>query len=331
MLLLGEKATLVCRLVLHDKCVEKNIKSGDVYVSQLKMGDLKKVAAKEGVSPIGSQDEILNELVGLLYNKAAKVDNNDKSASTKGEKGAGGGGGGSNVIDLAKKVLSLGEVDDDEGILNLGTVTGSPPITKSTPSNIMRKAYLKLSLLLHPDKLGSIYDGATKVFQALVRAFERLSSPDLINEAQAAGGKTGKGANKTISRSNEGCHRTRILCPRCRQPWSEGSLDGNPDYFYNFIMQGLKQMNCSTCLCTFGCMTAIHKCPACKKTFEYNPADYHRKISCGNGHCSKVFGFYLFPASEKVMNDLKIEIKELQEKGIKEREAKARRAGSLFL
>ena len=39
-----------------------------------------------------------------------------------------------------------------------------------------------------------------------------------------------------LSRSNEGCHRTSIRCPRCKQPWSEGTLDGNPDYFYNFMM-----------------------------------------------------------------------------------------------
>jgi curved DNA-binding protein CbpA len=140
----------------------------------------------------------------------------------------------------------------------------------------MRKAYLKISLIIHPDKIGRVFAQATKAFQALVRAFERLSSPDLTTEADERKGSKGKEAAKTIARSNENCFRTKVKCPRCKQPWSEGTLDGNPPYFYNFLMTGLKQYSCSTCLCEFGCMTAIHACPHCSKRFEYSISDYHR-------------------------------------------------------
>jgi hypothetical protein len=39
----------------------------------------------------------------------------------------------------------------------------------------------------------------------------------------------------------------------------------------------------STCLLDFGCMTAIHKCPFCRKSFDYTPDDYHAKVLCPPG------------------------------------------------
>jgi hypothetical protein len=282
---------MIARLEAHDKCKAKNLVHNGILISNLKMGELKKVAAQHGVSPIGSQDEMLLELVAKLAKGAAAGGGGKGGASSsEGGKVVEGKANSGDVVDLAERVLSLSEVDDHEGILNLGRTTDSPPITSKSPVAITRKAYLKLSLLLHPDKLSSKFAQATKCFQALVKAFEMLSSPDMMEEERAKGGR--KGGNddnvKTIARSNEGCYRTRVCCPRCRQPWSENTLDGNPDYFYNFMMQGLKQFNCSTCLCTFGCMTAIHKCPHCKRQYEYSPADYHRKILCGSDKCSKV-------------------------------------------
>lgn len=50
---------------------------------------------------------------------------------------------------------------------------------------------------------------ATKAFQLLVSAYEGLSQPD------ATKFDTSKPKTKTISRSNEGCHNTKICCPRC--------------------------------------------------------------------------------------------------------------------
>lgn len=90
-----------------------------------------------------------------------------------------------------------------------------------------------------------------RAFQALVDAFEHLSKPEMYEEVEEK-----KGAKKTkkLSRGNHGCHRTDIKCPRCKVKWSASPIDGNPEYFYNFMMTGLKTFNCSTCLFSFGCM-----------------------------------------------------------------------------
>jgi curved DNA-binding protein CbpA len=231
-----------------------------------------------------------------------------------------------NPILIAQKVLELIEGDDYEGILNIAASSPETCINKKSDHAAMRKLYLKLSLMIHPDKLGKSFPDATKAFQALVKSFEYLTAPDLIEEEQQEKGRGKKQKVPTISRSNDNCFRTRVCCPRCKQPWSEGSLDGNPDYYYNFLMSGLKQYLCSTCLCEFGCMTAVHKCPHCKRQFEYNPSDYHKQINCGHNSCTKKFGFYLFPASDRVMTEMKLNVKQEQEQRLRAREAKQRRA-----
>jgi hypothetical protein len=75
-----------------------------------------------------------------------------------------------------------------------------------------------------------------------VKAFERLSNPD-----KASKKASDEYSKMEIRRSNEGCKRTKILCPRCKVEWNY-KLDGNPDYFYNILMTGLKSFHCSTCL-----------------------------------------------------------------------------------
>ena len=59
--------------------------------------------------------------------------------------------------------------------------------------------------------------------QVLVTAFERLTQPELVPDGQddQSEGKSGSKAKKTarISRSNEGCVRTSVHCPRCKQAW----------------------------------------------------------------------------------------------------------------
>ncbi len=221
--------------------------------------------------------------------------------------------------------MELSELDDFEGILNLAATSKEGCITRSSPHSAMRKLYLKLSLLIHPDKLGKKFTQATKAFQCLVKALDNLTTQEVVEPTDARSGRT-KQKTATIARSNENCFRTRVRCPRCKQPWNEGSLDGNPDYYYNFLMSGLKQYLCSTCLCEFGCMTAIHNCPKCNKQFEYSPSQYHSQITCGHKNCEKPFGFMMFHTSDRVMNDIRASIKQEQEQRLKAREAKARRA-----
>jgi hypothetical protein len=126
------------------------------------------------------------------------------------------------------KVLALSELDEHAAILNLARGSGAE-ITAASPIAAMRKAYLKLSLVIHPDRNAGNSD-ATRAFQGLAMAFERLSQPELYMDEEDAGpGKKGKKA-KRIARSNLGCKRTRVRCPRCSVPWSESSVEGNPDY-----------------------------------------------------------------------------------------------------
>jgi len=75
-------------------------------------------------------------------------------------------------------------------------------------------------MILHPDKLLN-YSDATKTFQCLVTAFERITCPELYLEEFYT-------KSKKISRSNEGCFRTYIGCPRCKIEWKY-QIDGNPD------------------------------------------------------------------------------------------------------
>ena len=142
-----------------------------------------------------------------------------------------------------------------------------PSLSRDSPTAVLRKAYLKMSLAIHPDRIGRTFKEATRSFQVLVTAFERLTSPDAVpggddDDDDDDGGGRGKGKGKKkaapkIARSNAGCFRTAVHCPRCKQAWGE-KVEGNPDWFYNVMMMGLKSFTCATCLCRFGCMSATH-------------------------------------------------------------------------
>jgi hypothetical protein len=264
----GDKGTLIHRCQLFEKCIDKNIVvENGKNPCLLKAADLKKIVAQNGLSPIGSNDELLTSLVNHLISSQLSTSTSAPAAnSSAGHNSTTSSQSPSNVA-IARRILELNEIDDFEGILN---IAGGEPITKHSSVAAMRKAYLKLSLVIHPDKLERIFDQATKSFQALVHAFEVLSQPQVQDDIFMTNSNKSE-KTKTISRSNEGCYRTRVCCPRCKTPWSEGTLDGNPEYFYNFLMCGLKQYTCSTCLFEFGCVTAIHKCPHCYHLFEYLP------------------------------------------------------------
>lgn len=211
-------------------------------------------------------------------------------------------------IALAKQILAI--VDDDEAILS---VLGKQ-VTRKTPVEELRKIYLNISRKIHPDKLERRFKGATKAFQCLVQAFERLCQPDLtsFNERDA------KAMDKQtkISRSNDGCYKTSVRCPRCHDEWG-AAVSGLEKAAYTWMMTGIKVYNCASCLLDFGCMTAEHKCPHCRKSFDYDVKDYHRKIVCRNLGCTKEFGFWLFEASDRRLRELKVELKDSQEKYLK--------------
>jgi hypothetical protein len=240
----GDKGTLEFRLARGNECIKLGLKTpDDDPVHQMKLGPLKKHAAKAGVSPIGSLDEVMFAYIEFLKNNG---NNNNSSSGIPAAASAAASDGNintntNNTALLSTKVLELADDDDFIGILRLGVApTAAADLTASSSVAILRKSYLKLSLKLHPDKNRKCPD-ATKVFQAVVNAFERLSQPELIDDVKTKGKK-----HQAISRSNTGCERTRVCCPRCKSIWSETTVEGNPDYFYNFMMTGLKSFNCAT-------------------------------------------------------------------------------------
>ena len=102
------------------------------------------MAAREGVSPIGSQDEILEGYILALERKAPISMVACATTVVEGETP------GRPTIDgvaIAQRILQLDEMDDYGGILNIGNNDAGNPITKNTSVAVMRKAYLKVRLL----------------------------------------------------------------------------------------------------------------------------------------------------------------------------------------
>ena len=325
----GEKGTLLFRIRAF--LDGEKMKIDGKNPALLKAGELKKACATRGLSPLEYPDELLESLIGWLKthggggdqgNDGAKAEKGASSAAEEGTGGAGGGNDGNVAHALVHRILELAEADDWSGILSLGA-TGGPKLTRQSPTAMLRKAYHRLSLNVHPDKLGQGVKDATRAFQAVVTAFERLSEPELPEEEKGAK-KKGEKKGKTIARSNENCFRTRVFCPRCKTEWGL-PIDGLPPYTYNYMMQGLKTYTCSTCLCEFGALTALHRCAHCKRPFEYDPHDYHRQVVCGNKGCTRPFGFFLFPVSDRVENEMRTELKAEQERRLKARESKLAR------
>lgn len=172
---------------------------------------------------MGERDELLKLLI-------------ESAQSGNGGGGEGGGGGGDAGDDEATKIVK--RVLDLEGdacaILSLlGT-----EVNACSAVAVMRKQYLLLSTKIHPDKHPEkTRHLATKAFQVLVSAYDSLSQPDM---SQA---DTSKPKTKTINRSNEGCHRTPVHCPRCTAPWGE-AVDGLEPAAYSHMMTGIKTYCC---------------------------------------------------------------------------------------
>jgi hypothetical protein len=192
----------------------------------LKAGELKKVLAQRGLPcdlSINSRDELLASLVAAMQKEAPAPpgdgSEDERPLSERRKAGASAGASGSSdmglAVDMAKKVLELGEGGDYEGVLSLV----GKRVSRATPFTDCRKAYLSLARLIHPDKLSAAFDGATRAFQMLVSSFEALSSPEPTPEESAKAGKRAKAAT-TLARSNANCYRTKLHCPRCGDEWA---------------------------------------------------------------------------------------------------------------
>lgn len=109
-------------------------------------------------------------------------------------------------IAVAQRILDLAESDDFEGILSLGILANAAKLSRKSSPAELKRAYLKLSLIIHPDRLQTNKPLATKAFQALVKSYEFLSSPDITPDKpeQSTKGKKKQEKVVAISRSNDG-------------------------------------------------------------------------------------------------------------------------------
>ncbi|GMI30799.1 hypothetical protein TeGR_g4883, partial [Tetraparma gracilis] len=319
----GEKQTLWVRCKLHHSVQSLSLRTADGSdPTRLKPAALKKTCARAGVSPIGSGDELLIGLVAALKRTApaeaaASADSSSSSAPAAPAAPAGPA--------LAAAVLSLADESAYDPIVVLRL--SDPSLGASSPAALLRRGYLKMSLMIHPDRIGRAFPEATRAFQVLVEAFERLTSPDSVPSADAPAKKGEKAKPARISRSNDGCHRTRVKCPRCKTAWGD-AVEGNPDYYYNIMMQGLRSFCCSTCLLEFGCMSATHECPKCRRAFEYGPEDYHRQVTCGSAKCGRKFGFMMYHMSDLALRTLRDDVVRTRDEKAKYAAGMKRRAES---
>lgn len=335
----GEKETLMWRIRTFFEGEKFQVEG--VNPVKMKPAVLRQAVARRGLNPIGTQDELLQRLIPYLKENPTSVaaehtgtsssssssssstalDEIDCDGPTESSAAECSLSSKQTAIKVAKEVVRLAGAAEYVAILRLL----GDDVCETSPVGLLRKAYLKLSLVIHPDKLSKDYPAATSAFQALVHAFDSLTRPELPEEPRHSAKEKGV---KTVSRSNQGCFRTTVQCPRCKVEWGK-SVEGNPPYFYNFMMTGVKSFVCSTCLLEFGCMSAIHVCPHCKNPFEYSPGDFHRKIKCGHKRCSSSeFGFWMYFVPENILDALRVEVKRNIERKLKEEEAKRRRATS---
>ena len=135
---------------LHAKCVNLNLKFEGTNPVELNMAQLRKCAIAIGASIIGDRCDILQSVVDTLAKQGGSMKSTTSSSSSSSSSKD------TNEIDpiaIGTRILALAENDDDEGILNLGINKGSDKITRDTAPGLLRKAYLKLSLVIHPDRL----------------------------------------------------------------------------------------------------------------------------------------------------------------------------------
>jgi hypothetical protein len=309
-------------------------KPHDGQVAKLPLSEIRKTLALAGCDCIGNKAELVRRQADRLRESAsANRDAEDGASSERpGTSSASSAAASSAAAGLITQILEL--ADNYAALLSLS----GKAVSAASSTAELRRAYLSLSLKVHPDKHGGAGD-AKRAFQALVSAMERIAAPAEGCEADGAsddaGGATTSGRRRGVvrprappksawvERSNSGCHKTPIACPRCGMDWPRPEL-GLEDAAYNWLMLGLKEYICGRCALSFGCMSAVHRCPHCRVVVDYEPADYHRALQCAA--CSKHYGFMQFKFARGREEEVRKELHADREARLRRAEAAQRRA-----
>jgi hypothetical protein len=304
-----------------------NFKEG-IALATVSIVEVRKTLARAGLDVIGNSNDLKRRLAEF------NMRNGGGGAAAPGAAPASGGTGGASLSEAAsggseglfKAILAVS--DDPAAVLTLGA--GGATLTSISAPGDVRKAYLRLSMRVHPDKNGGSAESKA-AFQAVVLAFERISQP---SESGAEAGSASSAASQaprtrvdtSVNRSNEGCIQTRVECPRCSMIWPRADL-GLEDGAYTFFMTAIKEYVCGRCCLTFGCMSARHIC-SCGKSFDYSPSDFHRTVRCSAaGGCGRSFGFLQAKISPKRWVEVRAELFAAQVERSRRADARARREG----
>ena len=172
-----------------------------------------------GLSPVGDKNELLKRLAIHYQGKEGEGGGGEEETAGVGGGGGGGGGGKSANLDLMEVIMA--HEGEHTFILSL-----SGKMVAATSSKVeLRKAYLLVSAKVHPDKNPGCLE-ATKAFQVLVEAFERLANPEKFEEddEDQEGPAKKRQKKERFVRGNQGCHVTQIKCPRCKDRWNTNDL-----------------------------------------------------------------------------------------------------------
>ncbi|KAH9577649.1 hypothetical protein LSM04_001496 [Trypanosoma melophagium] len=113
---------------------------------------------------------------------------------------------------------------------------------------------------------------------------------------------------------------TKVSCPQCRTQW----VPDSKQHYTLFMGPAGKKVHCETCLCRFGCATALHSCPHCSGNFDYDVSMYDETIECNR--CNQTIGFPYYPVNQQLIDLVKLEEWREQEEAKRTRERDERAA-----
>ena len=173
-------------------------------LSGVPVAQVRKELARGGLDCIGNPNELKRRLAEHRRAAGGGGAGAGAGAGAAAGAGAGAGAGGASGAGGADALIKavLARADDPAALLSLGA--GGLAITASTPEVDLRRAYLRLSLKIHPDKNGGSTESKA-AFQALVSALEHIGSAPATKGGASAASAPRSRVDTSVSRSNDGC------------------------------------------------------------------------------------------------------------------------------
>ena len=101
------------------------------------------------------------------------------------------------AVEFAKQLLTI-DPNRCDALQLLSHAPGLPSLTSSTPLSDVRRSYMRLAALVHPDKLRQRFDKATEAFQVLVKVFDRVATGGASKATTTMSGSGGTAKPKKV-------------------------------------------------------------------------------------------------------------------------------------